>query len=326
MEDEFYMKDMHERIRSIGLVPVIKIDKSEQAAPLAKALIDGGLPVAEITFRTSAGQEGIRIVRNTYPDMLVGAGTITSIESAKRAISAGAQFIVSPGYSKDLVEYCLEQDIPVYPGVSNPSQIQQAMEQGLDVLKFFPAEASGGLAMLDALSGPFPSIRFMPTGGINTENIGSYLRKPYIVACGGSWMVKSDLINQEKWNEITVLTKQAVSAVHGFTFAHIGLNEASVDDCMSVASDFSRFSQPITDGNSSCFASEYIEILKKTGRGTKGHIGFKTNDIDRALAYLSNQGFKAVPETMKRDTKGFLTLAYLDKEIGGFAIHLIRSK
>ena len=320
------MAEIHDRIRETGIVPVIKIDSTDQAKPLALALIAGGIPIAEVTFRTAAGEESIRIIRKEVPDMLVGAGTITNVAMATQAIDAGAQFIVSPGYSDDVVSYCQAQNIPVYPGVNNPSQIQQALDRGLTVVKFFPAEASGGIDMLDALSGPFPSIKFMPTGGINITNLGNYIRKPYIVACGGSWMVKSDLINQGKWEEITRLSKEAISVVHGFAFAHVGVSEDTTEAALATAAKFGNILQPVSEGNSSCFASDFIEITKSASRGRKGHIGIKTWDIERALAYLSRFGYHAVIETMKRDAKGMLTMVYLDKEIGGFAIHLLRMK
>ena len=320
------MPDMNQRIRNIGIVPVIKLDSIDQAKPLAQALIAGGLPVAEVTFRTAAGEESIRIMRTEFPTMLVGAGTITNVESAGKAIAAGAQFVVSPGYSEEVVSFCQAKGIPVYPGVNNPSQIQQAINQGLEVVKFFPAEASGGIDMLDALSAPFPSLKFMPTGGIGMNNLGSYIRKSYIFACGGSWMVKAELIMQGKWDEISRLSREAVNAVHGFSFAHLGVSEDSVGECMATSAEFGRLLQPVSEGNSSVFASDFIEITKTTSRGAKGHIGIRTWDIERALAYLAGFGYQPVGETVKRDAKGVMTVVYLDKEIGGFAIHLIRSK
>jgi 2-dehydro-3-deoxyphosphogluconate aldolase / (4S)-4-hydroxy-2-oxoglutarate aldolase len=320
------MSTIHQKVRNIGIVPVIKLDSTDYAIPLGQALIAGGLPVAEITFRTSAGEESIRIMRKEFPDMLVGAGTITNVDSARRAIEAGAQFVVSPGYSEDVVAYCIEKGVTVYPGVNNPSQIQQALNQGLQIVKFFPAEASGGIEMLDALSAPFPSIKFMPTGGIGMGNIGSYIKKPYIVACGGSWMVKAELMSQGKWDEITRLSREAVNAVHGFSFAHVGISEDSVDACTSTANAFGSMLQPVLEGNSSVFVSDFIEVTKTTSRGTKGHIGIRTWDVERATAYLAHFGFKLVPETIKKDAKGMITVAYLDKEIGGFAVHLVRAK
>ena len=320
------MADMHETIRNIGIVPVIKIDSPEQALPLGKALLAGGLPVAEITFRTAAGEEGIRILSSQLPQLLVGAGTITSVEAARRAIDAGAKFIVSPGYSDDVVEYCIQRNVTIYPGVNNPSEIQSAMRRGLSVLKFFPAEASGGVDMLDALSGPFPTLRFMPTGGIGMHNLASYIRKPYIVACGGSWMVKSDLINEGRWDEITRLSREAVAAVHGFSFAHIGVNPSDTEEASNITMALGVFLQPVTEGTTSFFASESIEIMKQPFLGTHGHIGIRTWDIERALEYLRTFGVEADEATGRRDAKGRLTVIYLKDEVGGFALHLLRAK
>lgn len=320
------MNEMHEAIRNIGIVPVIKIDSPEQALPLGKALMAGGLPVAEVTFRTAAGEEGIRILSAELPGMLVGGGTILSVDAAKRAIDAGAKFIVSPGYSDEVVTYCMERNVPVYPGVTNPSQIQAAIRHGLTVLKFFPAEASGGIAMLDALSGPFPTIRFMPTGGIGMHNIADYIRKPYIVACGGSWMVKSDLINQGRWDEISRLCREAVMAVHGFAFAHIGINPSKEQSARSIVEMLGACFQPINEGNSSIFAGEHIEVMKEPFKGTNGHIGIKTWDIERALHYLKRFGLAMDESTAKYDPHGRLTVTYLQGEVGGFAVHLVKAK
>lgn len=320
------MADMHEMIRNIGVVPVIKIDTPEQAIPLGRALETGGLPIAEITFRTAAGEEGIRILRSEMPQLLVGAGTITSVEMACRAIDAGSQFIVSPGYSDDVVAYCQDRDVAVYPGVNNPSQIQMAMQRGLTVVKFFPAEASGGIGTLDALNGPFPTMKFMPTGGIGMHNLASYMRKSYVVACGGSWMVKSELINQSRWEEIERLCREAAFAVHGFTFAHLGINSPDADSAKAFAQALGTFLQPLVDGNSSLFAGDAVEITKQPFPGTHGHIGIYTWDIERALHHLAKYGFKPIESTAKRDAKGILTVIYLEGGIGGFAVHLVRAK
>ena len=317
---------MHQAIRNIGIVPVIKIDSPNQALPLGKALIEGGLPIAEVTFRTDAGAEGIRILRTELPGMLVGAGTIVSAEQAERAVDSGAQFIVSPGYSDSVVGWCLDHEVPVYPGVIDPSQIQMAMARGLTVLKFFPAEASGGIDMLDALSGPFPTIRFMPTGGIGMHNLASYLRKSYIVACGGSWMVKNELINAGRWDEISRLGREAVLAVHGFTFAHLGINGEAGTSPLRIIEVLGAMLQPVTEGNASVFAGESIEIMKAPYKGTHGHIGLRTWDIERALHYLGRFGLEMDETTAKRDAKGTLTVTYLKGEIGGFALHLVRAK
>ena len=207
------MNNIYESISRIKLVPVVKIDDASCALPLAKALIDGGLPCAEITFRTAAAADAIKTITEKYPDMLIGAGTVLTTEQVDKAMAAGATFIVSPGLNPTVVAYCLEKNIPVIPGCMTPSEIEQAMSFGLDVVKFFPAEAAGGLKMINAMSAPYSNIRFLPTGGINASNLGDYLASPKVIACGGSWMVKGSLINEGKFDEIRRLTAEAVALI-----------------------------------------------------------------------------------------------------------------
>ncbi|MCB6609614.1 bifunctional 4-hydroxy-2-oxoglutarate aldolase/2-dehydro-3-deoxy-phosphogluconate aldolase [[Clostridium] symbiosum] len=204
------MSNVMELIKEKRIVPVVKLDHVEDALPLAKALIDGGLPVAEITFRTDAAEESIRVIRNTYPEMLCGAGTVVNIDQAERAVAAGAAFIVSPGFTKEVVEFAVRKNIPVLPGCCTPTEIIDAMNYGLKVVKFFPAKQYGGLDTIKALAAPFPGIRFMPTGGINTGNLREFLDNDKIYACGGSWMVADSLIKEKRFDEITRLTKEAV--------------------------------------------------------------------------------------------------------------------
>lgn len=205
--------DINEVIARCGIVPVVKLDDAKDALPLADALIAGGLPLSEITFRTNAAEEAIRITATERPDMLVGAGTVLSIEQADKAIAAGAKFIVSPGLNPIVVKHCQSRNVPIFPGVCTPTEIEAALGLGLTCLKFFPAESFGGLSTLKALCGPYVDVRFMPTGGINTKNIEEYLSFPKIVACGGSWMVAADLIANGQFDKIAELTREAVAVV-----------------------------------------------------------------------------------------------------------------
>lgn len=207
------MRNALEIIAECGIVPVIVIDDPGKAVPLARALVAGGIPCAEITFRTEEAGEAIARISRDVPEILVGAGTIVSQALAKKAADAGARFIVSPGFNPSVVDWCLSRGIPVIPGVNNPTGVEAAMEKGLSLLKFFPAELSGGTAMLDALAGPYPSISFMPTGGISPDNLTTYLARKNVFAVGGSWMVHKDLINREDWQCITTLVQEAVSVV-----------------------------------------------------------------------------------------------------------------
>ena len=207
-----FMGGLLEQIAAKKIVPVVKLNRSEDALPLAQALIEGGLPVAEVTFRTDAAEASIREMAK-LPEMLVGAGTVTNTEQAKRALDAGASFLVTPGFSSKVTEFALEHKLPVLPGISTPTELMMAMEYGLPVVKFFPAVQYGGLATIKALAAPFPSIRFMPTGGINASNVKEYLAYDRIIACGGSWMVKEDFIKAGDFSSITKLTKEAVELV-----------------------------------------------------------------------------------------------------------------
>jgi len=200
------MDDILKTIEGYGIVPVVKIEKASDALHLGKALLSGGLPLAEITFRTAAAEEVIRTLAEGMPELIVGAGTVLTTEQAGRALRAGARFIISPGFNPKVVSFCRERGVPVIPGVNSPTQIEAAMECGLGVLKFFPAEESGGAAFLKAVAAPYEGIRFIPTGGINPTNLISYLSLKNVIACGGSWMVKSDLISAGKFVEITRLT------------------------------------------------------------------------------------------------------------------------
>ena len=208
------MCDINQKISEIGVVPVIKLNNPERdAAGLAKALCEGGVPVAEVTFRAAGADIAIRLMREACPDMLVGAGTVLTTEQVDKALSAGAQFIVTPGFDPELVAYCQEKGLPIYPGCTTPTDYHAALKFGLKVLKFFPAEQSGGLSKIKAMSAPFPMFKVMPTGGISLKNLKEYLSCPVICACGGSYMVTADLIDNNKWDEIIELCKKSVEIV-----------------------------------------------------------------------------------------------------------------
>ena len=207
------MKRIFEEIHRIGILPVIALDDAAQAVPLARALVAGGIPAAEITFRTAAGEEAIRRIAQECPEVLVGAGTVLTTEQADRAVNAGARFIVSPGTNPKVVQHCREKGVQPVPGVVTPTEIETALDLGLDVLKFFPAEPSGGLGMVKALAAPYMQIKFIPTGGISAANVGEYLKHPKILACGGSWMVKKDLVNAGKFDVIQALAAYTAAIV-----------------------------------------------------------------------------------------------------------------
>ncbi|MDR1125751.1 MAG: bifunctional 4-hydroxy-2-oxoglutarate aldolase/2-dehydro-3-deoxy-phosphogluconate aldolase, partial [Deltaproteobacteria bacterium] len=215
-------QDISRLIFALGVVPVIRLERAENAAPLCRALAEGGLPVAEITFRTGAGAEAIRRVKGELPGLAVGAGTVTSVALAELAVKSGASFIVTPGFSPTVVKWCLEREVPVYPGCASASEVEAAMNLGLETVKFFPAEQSGGLPKIKALLGPYPNMKFMPTGGINAANLAQYLACPQIMACGGSFMVPEDKIKAGDWTGIQRLAGQAAAVAQGFELRHAG--------------------------------------------------------------------------------------------------------
>ena len=203
------MKDITERFEKLGVVPVVVLEDAKDAVPLATALVEGGLPCAEVTFRTEAAEESIRLMTEQFPEMLVGAGTVLTVEQVDAAVRTGAKFIVSPGFDAEIVDYCLKNEIPVFPGCISPSEVAQAVKRGLKVVKFFPAEPAGGISMIKAMAAPYTGLKFMPTGGINAKNLGEYLSCDRIVCCGGSWMVKGELVKTGEFNKIRQLTEEA---------------------------------------------------------------------------------------------------------------------
>jgi 2-dehydro-3-deoxyphosphogluconate aldolase/(4S)-4-hydroxy-2-oxoglutarate aldolase len=208
------MQEILDTLGHLGVVPVVKIDQADEAVPLGNALIAGGLPCAEITFRTAAAEEAIRRIASELPQVVIGAGTVLSVEQAEKAVAAGARYIVSPGFDPKVVDWCLTHDVAVTPGVATPTEINMALDKGLNILKFFPAEALGGLKTLKALAAPYVGVKFIPTGGINPKNLADYLSLPAVHACGGSWLVKSTLISAGEFTEITRMAEEALTIVH----------------------------------------------------------------------------------------------------------------
>lgn len=318
------MEAVLEQISKIGIVPVVKIDRAEDALPLAKALCAGGLPCAEVTFRTDAAAEAIKIMTENFPNMCVGAGTVLNAAQVDAAVAAGAKFIVSPGLNPRTVKYCQEKGVPITPGTSSPSDIEQAIELGLEVVKFFPAEQSGGLAKIKAMAAPYVNMKFMPTGGINAKNLTSYLDFPKIIACGGSWMVPGDLINAGEWEKIEQLTREAVQTMLGFELAHVGINGANEEEALKIANRFAfLFGMPAKIGNSSIFAGTAVEVMKTPFKGANGHIAIRTNYIERAVNYMTTV-LGVEFEEPKKDDKGKYKAIYLKEQIGGFAVHLVQ--
>lgn len=319
------MHEVLKKLGGIGLIPVIKLDTPDQAMALGKALIAGSLPVAEITFRTDAAEESIRILSRELPELTLGAGTVLTIEQADAAIAAGAKYIVTPGFNPKVVAHCIDRGVPVTPGVTSPSQIEQALEMGLSVLKFFPAEQSGGVAMLKAFAGPYGSkVSFIPTGGVGVKNLAEYLSLPNVHAIGGSWMVPQDAIAAGDFGKIESLCSEARLLSLGFKMLHIGINPhtdgSAVENARLLAA---MLGMPEKPGNSSVFVGKSFELMKEPGRGEKGHIAIETLSVERALAWAASFGFNRVEESVKTKD-GVITMAYVDKPFMGFALHFNR--
>ncbi|MDE5721468.1 MAG: bifunctional 4-hydroxy-2-oxoglutarate aldolase/2-dehydro-3-deoxy-phosphogluconate aldolase [Clostridia bacterium] len=316
-----------DELENVGIVPVIKLDKVENAEKLAKALRDGGINCAEVTFRAKGADEVIKRMTKAYPDMLVGAGTVLSCEQADAAVKAGAKFCVAPGLNPKVVKHCLDKGVPFAPGLSSASEIEQAMELGLDFAKFFPAEQAGGLAYIKAISAPYSQMRFMPTGGVTADNLNNYLAYKKVVCCGGSWIVPAKLLDAEDWEGITKLCREAIDKMLGFTMVHVGLNCANPEEAESVADEFdAAFGFTKKVGNSSVFASTYMEMMKTPFRGTHGHIAVATNSVKRAAYQLKLRGYEIDESSVKYNAEGVMNVAYLKHEFGGFAVHLVLKK
>ena len=313
-----------ERLGNNAVVPVVVLDHVYNAIPTANALLAGGVDVMEITLRTDAAMDSIKLVSEQCPEMLVGAGTVVNVDQAKAVVEAGAKFIVSPGFDAELVQWCLDHDVTVAPGCVTPTEIMAALKLGVNVVKFFPANVYGGLNAMKNLSAPFGNVKFIPTGGVNDQNIGEYATAPFIHTVGGSWVCAKNDIAAGNFDRITMLCKEAVANSLGFELAHVGVNMENEEAALETASLFNDIlGAGIKNGNSSIFVGTGIEVMKAMYLGSNGHLAIRTNHIGRAIAFLAKKGFRVDMETAKY--KGDKMIAvYLTGEIGGFAIHLLQ--
>ena len=312
------------QLSNIGIIPVVVIDHAEDSVFVAEALLAGGINVMEITFRTADAMDAIKNVVDNCPDMLVGAGTIITLEQCKTAVEAGARFIVSPGLDEEIVKWCIKNNIVVIPGCVTPSEIMIAMKYNIKIVKFFPANAYGGLNTIKALSGPFNGIKFIPTGGINAQNVGEYISLPFICAVGGSWVCPRSDIAERNFEKISALCVESRQNLLGYEVAHVGLNMQDDAVAQSVADEFfSTFGFAIKNSRSSLFASNSIEVMKNPYLGKHGHLAIRTNCIDIAIIDLEKKGLKVDMRSAKYK-EGRINAVYLKDEIGGFAIHLLQ--
>ncbi len=318
-------KDVMQAIADTGILPVINITDIATAEPLAAAILRGGIKALEITLRSSVSLEAIKLISKTCPELHLLAGTILTVEQAQAALDAGAEALVLPGYDDEIVDFALERNVPIVPGCITAADIQKGYKKGLRVFKFFPAEKSGGLEAIKLLSGPFKGARFLPTGGMNYDNIGSYLKEKCIIACGGSYMADSKLIADGAFDKIEKNCRRALDLSLGFELAHIGINHDSAEGGLATASAICNiFGLELRDYEGAAFAGNAVESMKRRGYGTVGHIGFYTNSVERAIAYFEAKGIAINQESIQKDKNGGLVCVYLADEVAGFALHAVR--
>lgn len=310
----------------IGIVPVVALDDAADALPLGAALKKGGVSAIEVTFRTAAAADAIRLLTREMPELLVGAGTVITKEQADAAIEAGAKFIVSPGFQPELVSYVLSKGVPMCPGTATPGEMEQAMALGLSAVKFFPAEQNGGAPMLKALSAPYRDLLFMPTGGVKLENLRTYLALDQVFACGGTWLATKDDIKAKAFDKITARTREAVKTMLNFRIKHVGINSKDEAEAKKTATLLcSIFDFDYNDTELSVFTGSAVEVMKFMGRGSLGHVAIGADNVDRAEYYLRQRGFSFDESTRRVDASGRTTFLYLKDEIGGFAFHLTKN-
>ena len=315
--------DVLKRLAQSGVVPVVVLEDAKDAVPTAKAMLAGGIDVMEITFRTAAAADSIKAVAQECPDMVVGAGTVINLEQCKLAVECGAKFIVSPGYDEETVAWCCDNGIPVTPGCVTPTEIMMALKHGLKVLKFFPANVYGGLSAIKSLAGPFGGVKFIPTGGVNAQNLAEFISSPYIHAVGGSWICPKADIAAGNFDKITALCKEARKTLLGFEVAHIGINTPDADAAMDVCKAFNdAVDFNVKLGNSSNFASTGVEVMKTMFKGANGHIAIRTNKMIPAIAEMERRGYELDMDSVK--DKNNIKAVYFKNEIGGFAVHLLQ--
>lgn len=317
------MEKVSGKLSDIGIVPVITgITDLEECENLAGALVAGGIPVMEITFRMERAESYIRYLRECHPEILVGAGTVLTVEQARTAIDAGAQFLVSPGLNKAVVRCAGEAGVEMLPGIATPSELEQAMEMGLRCVKFFPAEQAGGVGAIKAMSGPYRDVRFVPTGGINLGNLADYFACESVAACGGTYMLGKHLQRHE-WEEISALCRRSVQTMLGLRLSHIGICPTSREDAGELARQAAVLlgMDVKKDGGDALLVGEGIKVMRHGGRG---HIAYSTPCLERAVRYLNAVGCRFLEASERCDDRGMLAEIAFEQDIAGFEVRLVQ--
>ncbi len=318
------MNEVLKKLYLDGIVPAVKIENAENAVPVARALSDGGIENIEITFRTAAAEKAIYEIADKCGGMTVGAGTVLTVEQAKAAKNAGAQFAVAPGFNPKVVAWCAENGLPFLPGCSCCSDIEFAIEAGLEAVKLFPIEQLGGLSYIKAISGPYPNLKYLPTGGINPDNVGEYVKNPKVLAAGGSFVTPSDAVAKGDFGRITALARMTVLKILGFGFCHLGINCRDGKEAEDTAAGFGELlGFDGDDRGGAIFSGSVFEVMKSKGRGEKGHIAISTSSCDRAAEYFRRHGCGIIADSCGYFPDGRLRVAYLDRDFAGFALHVI---
>lgn len=319
------MSNLIDQFSAEGIISVIKIDDAAKAVSLAKALRDGGVFSAEVTFRTAAAESAIKKIADCYPDMLIGAGTILNVEQCKSAIGAGSKFIVTPGYSQEIVDYCTQQNVCVIPGCANATDIMKAVNSGLKVVKMFPAEQLGGIDYIKALAPVFPGLKFLPTGGVNAKNLNNYLGNSHVLACGGSWMAKADMIEREDYGEISKICRQAIVKMLDFRLVHVAKNMANESAILDIGE---KLSELFGFGEELRTSPEFAESLAEAAKGlplcSDNTIAVSTSSIPRAVNYLKRFGVAFDENMTKVDEENVLCAVCLKSGISNSSVQLVQ--
>lgn len=314
-------------IFDIGLVPLVVLEDAADAVPFGQALVDGGIPVAEVTFRTDACLDIIKAMSENVPGLIVGAGTVHTVEQAADAVKAGATFIVTPAFNPAVTKWCVDNKVDILPGTVSPADIEAARGFGLRVCKFFPAAAYGGTTTLKALAGPFADVMFMPTGGVSFDNMNEYLDLPNVAAIGGSFMTPSSMVKNKDWAGIAATCQKVMKNRLGFKLGHIGIHIPDHAEAETATDSLCKLlAQDKIAGKGNFFAGSLVEVVDHVMPGEKGHICIDTNDMERAVAYYKRNGIELDEANCSYDEKGKLKVAYLKTVVNGFSVHLRRAK
>ena len=308
-------------IKKNGILPIASIENEIDAIPIGTALYNAGIRVIEVTFRTDRALESMRVITSAFPDMYIGAGTVRTTKQVDQAMEAGCRFIISPGINSKVIKYCKKNNIPVIPGVATASEVEEALELGVTLVKFFPCESMGGIKTLQALSHPYPQITFLPSGGITGDNMMMYLEDPKVIAVNGSWLIDEDFHAKQNFDEIEMRAKQAVKKMLGFQIDHVAVNLPKNDLAEDAAEDFADiFDLEVTEDAQSFQAGGIFQAMKPSLRGLMGHMGVRTNSLERAEYFLSNRGVDFGLENHDAIEEDSI---YLNTEIAGIAIQIL---